>query len=266
MERRAFLRHFATAAVVCPVCSMLGAKAAFADATAPAHAAHPPHWDYEGEAGAEAWGQLAPEYGACSTGREQSPVDLNDAIHAKLDSPAPEWQALPLEVVNNGHTIQVNCVKGASLTLDGVSYDLLQYHFHHPSEHHIAGTSFDMEVHFVHKAANGNLAVLGVMIAKGDENPALESIWKLMPEKAGDLVKSAQTLNPEALLPEDDQVSYRYAGSLTTPPCSEIVSWVVYRTPITASSEQIAQFARLFPLNARPVQPLNRRKLLLDLL
>lgn len=269
MERRAFLRHFANAAVVCPVCAALSAKGAFAaeekHGAAAAHDGHPPHWEYEGAAGAEKWGQLAPEYAACGAGREQSPVNLDQPVSALLTAPSPHWVAMPLEVVNNGHTIQVNCAKGSSLELDGMRYDLLQYHFHHPSEHHIAGTAFSMEVHFVHKAENGNLAVLGVMIAKGEANSTIESIWRNMPEKAGETVKADQLLLPSALIPKDS-ASFRYAGSLTTPPCSEIVSWVVYRRPVTASEDQIAKFAKLFPNNARPVQPLNRRKLLLDLL
>ncbi|HVI50756.1 MAG TPA: carbonic anhydrase family protein [Candidatus Sulfotelmatobacter sp.] len=277
MERRAFLRHFANAAVVCPVCSMLGAKAAFAaeshaptslTAPAPTHgeaAAHPPHWDYEGEGGPEKWGQLSSEYGACGLGREQSPINLDQPVSALLKAPALHWQAMPLEVVNNGHTIQVNCPKGSSLELDGTAYDLIQYHFHHPSEHTLAGTAFDMEVHFVHRAANGGLAVLGIMITKGEANSTLETVWRILPEKAGETAKADVQLLPSALIPADS-ATYRYAGSLTTPPCSEIVSWVVYRKPVTASAEQIAKFAKLFPNNARPVQPLNRRKLLLDLL
>jgi carbonic anhydrase len=251
---------------------MLSSKVAFAAeekhgaATGAAGAAaQPPHWEYEGAAAPEKWGQLAPEYGACGAGREQSPVNLDQPITALLKAPAPHWQAMPLEVVNNGHTIQVSCAKGSSLELDGVTYDLIQYHFHHPSEHHIAGTAFEMEVHFVHKAENGNLAVLGVMIAKGEANSTLETIWRNLPDKAGQTVKADLLLLPNGLLPKDN-ASFRYAGSLTTPPCSEIVSWVVYRTPITASEEQIGKFAKMFPNNARPVQPLNRRKLLLDLL
>lgn len=271
MERRAFLRHFAHAAMICPVCCQLAARAAFAaeeahgGAHAGAAAAHPPHWDYEGAGAPDKWGQLSPDYAACGAGREQSPINLDQPIAALLQAPAPHWTPMPLEVLNNGHTIQVNCAKGSSLELDGVPYELIQYHFHHPSEHLIAGTAFEMEAHFVHRSADGNLAVLGVMIARGEANSTLETIWRHLPNKAGETARADLQLQPATLLPKDS-ASFRYAGSLTTPPCSEIVSWVVYRTPISASAEQIGAFAKMFPNNARPAQPLNRRKLLLELL
>ena len=260
MDRRTLLRNFvATAACACPICSTLVPRLAAAEEHGAA-----PHWAYEGHGGAAEWSSLAPEYGACGAGREQSPIDLAKSIPAMTGLPAPSWLPVPLEVVNNGHTIQVNCGDGGTLMLDGISYDLLQFHFHHPSEHTVDGLTFDMECHFVHRSAAGGLAVLGVMIAKGEANPTLETIWRAMPAQP-ETVKSATLLQPTALLPKDS-VTYRYAGSLTTPPCSEVVSWVVYRQPITASAEQIAQFAKLFPMNARPVQPINRRKLLLDAL
>ncbi|MGE5503013.1 MAG: carbonic anhydrase [Actinomycetota bacterium] len=253
MNRRALLRHFVAAACACPVCSTI------------ARASDAPHWTYEGHGGPAEWGSLAPEYGACGMGREQSPVDLSKGIPAMLGDPVVSWQPMPLEIVNNGHTIQVNCAKGSKVTLDGKDYELLQFHFHHPSEHTIDGVAYALEVHFVHKAAEGGLAVLGVMFSPGAANTALETIWRAMPEKAGESVKSDAVIQPMTMLPAD-RVTFRYAGSLTTPPCSEVVSWVVYRQGLTASAEQIERFAKLFPNNARPVQPLNRRKLLLDIL
>jgi carbonic anhydrase len=261
MQRRQLLRHFiAGAACACPACGTFF-KSAAATASEAAH----PHWAYEGHGGPAEWSKLAPEYAACGMGKEQSPIDLAKGIPAMMSDPAVSWQAGALEVVNNGHTIQVNCPKGSTLSLDGHSYELLQYHFHHPSEHTIAGISFEMEVHFVHRHAEGGLAVLGVMIKAGEPNPAMETIWRTMPALGGETAKSETALHPGAMLPKDS-TTYRYAGSLTTPPCSEVVSWVVYRQPITASPEQIARFAKLFPNNARPMQHLNRRKLLLDVL
>jgi carbonic anhydrase len=259
MQRRQLLRHIiASAACVCPVCGPL-LKSAVAS-----ESAHP-HWTYEGHGGPADWGKLAPEYAACGMGKEQSPVDLAKGIPAMMGDPVVKWVPGALEVVNNGHTIQVTCPKGSVLMLDGISYELLQYHFHRPSEHTVAGVSFDMEVHFVHRNDGGNLAVLGVLIKPGEANSAIETIWRVMPELGGETAKTDTMLHPAAMLPKDS-TTFHYAGSLTTPPCSEVVSWVVYRQPITASAEQIARFARLFPHNARPVQPLNRRKLLLDVL
>jgi carbonic anhydrase len=253
MDRRQFLRGFAASACLCPACATV------------ARASEAPHWSYEGHGAPKEWGSLSPEYAACSAGKEQSPIDLKGPIPAMLRPPVINWQPGPCEVLNNGHTIQVNCSPGSNLVLDGMVYDLLQFHFHRPSEHTIEGIVFDMEAHFVHKAPTGGLAVLGVMISKGAANTALEPVWKVMPDKAGAKVAMDQPLNPVTLLPTDS-TTYRYAGSLTTPPCSEVVSWVVYRQAVTASDEQIKRFAALFPNNARPVQPLNRRKLLLDLL
>ena len=256
MDRRSFLMGATGAACLCGSCGGSIAEAVAAEGA---------HWAYEGHGGPKEWGALSPEYAACSMGREQSPVDLTKPIAAIIGDPLTAWRPVPLRVQNNGHTIQVDCTGGGTLMLDGKSYDLLQFHFHHPSEHSVDGAFFDMECHFVHKAADGGLAVLGVMIAKGGGNPALEAIWQVMPAKGGESTTASSMLDPSALLPKDP-VTFRYAGSLTTPPCSEVVQWVVYRQAITASAEQLAAFARLFPNNSRPVQPLNRRKLLLDVM
>jgi carbonic anhydrase len=256
MDRRSFLRHATGAACLCGACG---------GGIGQALAGEGVHWAYEGHGGPREWGSLSPEYAACSMGKEQSPIDLGKPTAAIMGDPVPAWRPLPLKVQNNGHTIQVDCTGGGTLALDGKSYDLLQFHFHYPSEHTIDGATFDMECHFVHKAADGGLAVLGVMIAKGAANPALEAIWQVMPAKGGETVNAGGMFDPSMMLPKD-VVTFRYAGSLTTPPCSEVVQWVVYRQGITASAEQIGRFARLFPNNARPVQPLNRRKLLLDVM
>jgi carbonic anhydrase len=256
MDRRSFLKKATGAACLCGACG---------GSIAGAMAAEGAHWAYEGHGGPADWGTLSPEYAACSMGREQSPINLTQPIGAMMGDPMAAWRPVPLRVLNNGHTIQVDCGGGGTLSLDGKSYDLLQFHFHHPSEHTVDGASFDMECHFVHKAADGGLAVLGVMIAKGEANPALESIWQVMPAKGGEAATASAMFDPAMLLPKD-RVSFRYAGSLTTPPCSEVVQWVVFRQAISASAEQLAAFAKLFPNNARPVQPLNRRKLLLDVM
>jgi carbonic anhydrase len=256
MDRRSFLRHATGAACLCGTCGSTIGQALASEGA---------HWAYEGHGGPAEWGALSPEYAACSMGKEQSPIDLAKAIGSIMGDPVPSWRPIQLKVQNNGHTIQVDCTGGGSLMLDGKSYELLQFHFHHPSEHTIDGAVFDMECHFVHKAADGGLAVLGVMIAKGAANPALEAIWQIMPANGGETASAPSLLDPVKLLPRD-KVTFRYAGSLTTPPCSEVVQWVVYRQGITASADQIARFGRLFSNNARPVQPLNRRKLLLDVM
>jgi carbonic anhydrase len=252
MDRRTFLSRAVGAACACPACASLIGSAAAAD------------WTYEGNGGPAGWGKLAPEYAACM-GKEQSPIDLTKAIAAMTGKPKVDWKPVPLEIVNNGYTIQVNGTGGGGMELDGTAYDLVHFHFHHPGEHTIDGAPSDMEIHFLHRAATGGLAMLAVLVRKGAADPTLETIFRLMPRTGDSTTRVEVMLQAAALLPKDS-ASYRYAGSLTEPPCSEVVSWVVFRQPITASAEQIDRFAKLFPNNARPVQPLGRRKLLLDIL
>ena len=257
MQRRQFLGKASAALCVCGMCGTAASGRAEEHQTG--------HWAYAGEGGPDQWGQLSPEYAACRLGKEQSPVDLRGAIPVALPDPATAWRTIPLKVLNNGHTIQVDGAEGGTLILDGVAYELLQFHFHHPSEHVIEGRPAALEIHFVHKSQDGNLAVLGVMVVEGMPNPVLETIWSVMPTTAGETATGAGLIDFRPLLPTDP-TTFRYAGSLTTPPCSEVVQWVVYRKPITASDIQIRRFATMFPNNARPLQPLGRRKLLLDTL
>jgi len=175
----------------------------------------------------------------------------------------PRWAPVKARIGNNGHTIQVDCDPGSTVIVDGFEYNLLQFHFHHPSEHTIDGRYFPMEVHFVHRNDFG-LAVLGIMVIEGAPNPLIEMLWQQIPTHAGEKSEISTPILPTALLPPS-ATTYRYSGSLTTPPCSEIVSWIVYHRPVELSPQQIARFAMLFANNARPVQSLNRRKLLFDL-
>ena len=248
MNRRAFLTG---AAALCPICMAGAARAA--------GGRH--HWSYEGEGGPSHWGKLAPEYAACGTGQQQSPVDLANAVPADLGAGQVNWSAAEsYEVVNNGHTIQVNWPGGSSFTLRGKKYDLLQFHFHHMSEHTLAGKQFPLEAHFVHKAADGNLAVLGVFFNEGAAHPDIGTLWSAAPATEGK-AQGKGAVDPRRMLPGAAS-AFIYAGSLTTPPCTEIVSWTVLSSPMSASKEQIAAFASLFPKNFRPVQPMNRRFLL----
>ncbi|HEY0835147.1 MAG TPA: carbonic anhydrase family protein [Azospirillum sp.] len=241
------------AAAACPVCAA-SLRGAFA--------AEGAHWGYAEHNGAHKWGELSPDFKTCTFGTDQSPIDLSKGIAADAGAPQLDWKAVPLKVVNNGHTIQVNAPAGGTMTLRGKAYSMLQFHFHSPSEHTLDGKSFPMEVHFVHKAADGELAVLGVFMDQGARHDATEAIWAAMPEQAGPETEVAgATVDPNAFLPKGRR-HFRYMGSLTTPPCSEGVVWTMLRESIAVSADQIARFAKLFPLNARPVQPLNRRFLL----
>jgi carbonic anhydrase len=250
-----------------------GWKLCIVEATAAADMAHAeepvasehakPHWGYEGEAGPAAWGNLNPEYTLCSTGTSQSPIDITSATSQDLTDISFNYQPTNLNILNNGHTIQVNYDAGSFIELDGVPYELKQFHFHTPSEHTLNGEPFAMEMHLVHQSTDGTLAVVGVMIRQGQEHPAFQPVWANLPLEEGPEQKVSQQLNINDLLPAE-RLTYRYSGSLTTPPCSEGVNWLVLTAPIEMSEAQLAAFKSIFKLNNRPIQPLNERQLLLD--
>lgn len=226
-------------------------------ATAPGE---PPHWGY---ADAVHWGELAQEFATCGTGMEQSPIDLTRAKIADIPDAALAYTPAAATVTDNGHTVQVNLTGAGSATVDGHVYDLAQFHFHAPSEHTVDGVHSPVEAHFVHKDAEGNLAVIGVMIVEGAPNPLFDAIIEAIPA-AGEEVPLGDPVDPRALMP-DELMAYRYPGSLTTPPCTEGVTWSVLEQPITWSAEQVTALAAHFAEpNNRPVQPLNYRELQLD--
>jgi carbonic anhydrase len=216
-------------------------------------------WTYEGAEGPEHWGDLKTEYAVCKTGKEQSPIDIPDVTATKLPAIHFEYKSTPLRIINNGHTIQVNVAPGSFITVGGERYELKQFHFHHPSEERIEGESYDMVIHLVHANSQGRLAVVGVLMKKGNANGALAEIWRRMPRTEGKEREIAGVqFNPADLLPHTTTY-YTYAGSLTTPPCTEGVKWFVLKTPVEISVEQIDTFARIYPDNARPIQPINGR-------
>lgn len=219
-------------------------------------------WGYIGEGAPQHWGNLSSTYAACRTGSQQSPIDLHEAISANLKSVEINYNPIPLTILNTGRTIQVNAARGNTISLDGERFELLQFHFHHPSEHTVEGRPYPMELHLVHANAKGELAVLGIFLQEGAENAALAPVWKAMPNRKADAKAIADSQVDLAKLLPNNRKMFRYFGSLTTPPCSEIVKWVVFKDPIQVSAAQIAQFKQIFPLNARPVQPLERRFLL----
>jgi len=219
------------------------------------------HWAYSGPRGPKHWGEKDSANAACRVGTQQSPIDISHTVQAFASSPQIDWKPISEgEVVNNGHTLQLNVSNAGGIVQNGKAYKLLQFHFHTPSEHTIHGRHFPMEAHFVHQASDGSLAVVGVMFAEGANNTNLDPIWWSAPTSKGK-ASVAFKLNIENLLPTN-RSSYRYQGSLTTPPCSEIVDWTVLQTPMTVSKAQIAAFRALFGDNARPTQPHYRRYVL----
>jgi len=219
-----------------------------------------PKWSYSGETGPEAWGSLSPEYALCDSGRAQSPIDIRGEIVDAAADLSFDYGAIPARIIDNGHTIQVN-TGGSSITTGGKTYELLQMHFHHRSEHFVEGKDFDMVVHLVHADDAGNLAVVGVFFEEGEAHPVIDAIWNNLPEEQGvETTLTDVNLDLPSLLPVD-QSYFTYPGSLTTPACGEGVAWHVMATPIEMSREQIDAFAALYPDNRRPVQPLHDREI-----
>lgn len=219
-------------------------------------------WTYSGKKGPAKWGKLDKDYHVCGAGAMQSPIDLSDGFGATGDPITFDYRLTALDIVNNGHTIQVNYEPGSGITVGGEHYELLQLHFHTPSEHTVNHKPAAMEVHFVHKNAEGALAVVGALLETGADNRALREVWAKMPKKAGpSKTHDDVMLNARDFLPSDTNY-YRYMGSLTTPPCSEGVNWFVLLEPLTIGADQVARFAKLIGDNARPVQHRNHRLVL----
>jgi len=218
-------------------------------------------WSYEGENGPLAWGTLKPEFNLCALGKRQSPINIADGT--TLQGPAEplqfEYTGSGATVVNNGHTIQVDVQGENAIVVRGTSYKLLQFHFHSPSEEQVNFKRFAMVAHLVHKSAEGQLAVVAILLEPGAPNQAIDRVWTYMPLDSGDRVRMPQgLLNLNELLPADQRY-YQFMGSLTTPPCSEGVLWMVMKQPVTISRSQIRLFTQLYPNNVRPVQALNGR-------
>lgn len=221
-------------------------------------------WSYAGKDGPPHWGDLDPAYAPCKNGREQSPIDIRNT---KKSNPLPlrfEYKRGQLKyLINNGKTIRVNYHdapgSGNSLMVGDKRYQLTQFHFHRPSEEYIYGKPFDMVAHLMHEAGDGKVAGVAVLLKAGSRNATVQQIWDHMPKTEGKEEEvPGVAVDPEGLLPRDTAY-YTYMGSLTAPPCSEGVTWFVLKTPVDVSPEQIAAFAKLYPHDVRPVQPLNGR-------
>lgn len=217
-----------------------------------------PEWSYGGENNPTQWGQLSEEFAVCEIGRDQSPIDVDEATVGTPSDIAFNYASVPLAVVNDGHTVQVNYPEGSTVSIDGEEYELLQFHFHTPSEHTVEGRAAAMELHLVHSNEAGELAVVGVMLEAGESNPAVDIIWAHIPKEEGTKQVENTMINAADLLP-DSTAYFGYTGSLTTPPCSEGVRWNILQEPIQVSEEQIDVFEALYQVDARPVQPTNGR-------
>jgi carbonic anhydrase len=222
---------------------------------------HVVHWSYEGDTGPENWGDLSEEFETCATGESQSPIDIvvEDVVEGEDDQTLEiEYKDTPVTLTNNGHSIQVNYEPGSTITVDGQTYELLQFHFHNPSEHRVDGELATMELHLVHQDEDGNIAVIGVLLEEGDANEALAPFWGEWTEEEGEAELEDVTVNAADLLPNNKSY-YTYEGSLTTPPCTEGVRWIMMTTPVEISEEQADTYAEILGGTNRPVQPLNGR-------
>ena len=217
---------------------------------------HAPHWGYSGH-GPDAWGE-APGAEACKLGKLQSPIDIRDAKKAALAPLDLHYSKGPAKIVDNGHTVQVDLADGGFMNVGGVPYKLVQFHFHTPSEERVAGKSYPMVVHLVHKAEDGKLAVVAVLLKEGKADAALAPVFAAMPHEHGKAKALRAPFDAADFLPAD-KAYYKYSGSLTTPPCSEGVAWHVLKQPVEVSKAQIEAFRKHYKMNARPVQPLNDR-------
>lgn len=220
------------------------------------------HWGYDGDEGPSHWGDMSPEFASCKTGHHQSPIDIRNPQKADLPPIQFDYQSSPLHIIDNGHTIMINYAAGSSIRVGDKQYTLKQFHFHRPSEEKINGKTFDMVVHLVHADRDGNLAVVAVLLEKGNNNPLIRELWNDLPkEKGKEELLDSITINVATLLPED-RGYYTFSGSLTTPPCSENVTWFVLKHPVAITDEEIEQFTKLYREDARPTQPLYDRVVL----
>jgi carbonic anhydrase len=220
---------------------------------------HPPHWSYSGATGPEQWGALDAQFATCASGQRQSPIDIRRTVLADLPPIRFDYHAVPLSIVDNGHSIKVDTPGAGGISVDGEDYALQQFHFHKPSEEKINGKAYDLVAHLVHQSASGKLAVVAVLFEAGKEQALLRTLWTHLPlETDKPVLRPEVKINPLDLLPAK-RGYYTFLGSLTTPPCSEGVLWLVLKSPVQVSKEQLAGFATIYKNNVRPVQPVNGR-------
>lgn len=217
-------------------------------------------WSYKGDNGPEAWGGLTSEFQTCSSGTVQSPIDIQSATIADLPALQFDYPAGALMIENTGYAGKVKAPEGGTLTVGDDEYSLLQFHFHAPSEEKIAGRQYAADMHLVHANVAGELAVVGVLFEEGEANPVFESLLSALPAEAGSATDEDYSLEPASLLPGDSDY-FTYQGSLTTPPCSEGVRWIVMTEALTLSKEQVAAYIELFGETARPIQGTNEREI-----
>lgn len=216
------------------------------------------HWSYEGDSGPANWSKINVDWARCGNGSRQSPIDIRDGMKVELEQISFDYHPSSFNVVDNGHTVQVGVSGGNYITVQNRMFELQQFHFHRPSEERINGKAFEMVVHLVHRDAEGRLAVLALLLERGAPQATIQTVWNNLPLEKLETMQPTILLDPAEMLPVRRDY-YTYMGSMTEPPCSEGVLWLVMKQPVQASPAQMALFSRLYPLNARPIQPANGR-------
>ena len=216
------------------------------------------HWSYEGDSGPASWSKINVDWAKCGNGSRQSPIDIRDGMKVELEQISFDYHPSSFNVVDNGHTVQVGVSGGNYITVQNRMFELQQFHFHRPSEERINGKAFEMVVHLVHRDAEGRLAVLALLLERGAPQATIQTVWNNLPLEKFESMQPTILLDPAEMLPARRDY-YTYMGSMTSPPCSEGVLWLVMKQPVQASPAQMALFSRLYPLNARPIQPANGR-------
>ena len=221
-----------------------------------------PEWSYTGKEGPKEWGKLGRAYAECAEGKTESPIDIEHAAPANLPALALDYKAVPLAIVDNGHTVEVVYPGGSTLKIGDHTYTLEQFHFHHPAEEAVRGKLTDMDVHLVHKSADGKLLVIAVRFAmdRGNPNAVMAMLWPHMPKTAGATEKVPDIVNPGGFLPAD-RGYWTYVGSLTAPPCTEGVRWIIYENALSLSLDQLRTFMMLYRMNSRPLQDPHGRRI-----
>ncbi len=227
-----------------------------------AHDTHAHPWGYEGGTDPSHWGEMEKDHQKhlmCREGTNQSPIDIDEVRGSRLAVLGCHYLDTPIRITNNGHTIHLGYNKGSYVDWGDQKFYLIQFHFHHPSEHLIHGQSYAMEMHLVHKTSDHQYVVIGVFMKEGKFNPQIQQLWDRIPKDVNkEIVYKNEEINLEDFLPKTKEY-FHYYGSLTTPPCSENVSWFLLKTPIEISKAQIESFKKVIDHNARPAQKLNHR-------
>lgn len=215
-------------------------------------------WSYDDEGGPTRWAKLRDDYAICATGKRQSPIDIREGIKVNLEEITFDYKSRPFRIIDTGHTVRVNVGEGLSLKISGKRYELLYFNFHRPSEERVDGRAYDMVMHLVHKNDEGQFAIVAVLLEKGGENPLIQTLWNHLPLDQNIEVAPVDVIDLNKILPES-RAYWTYMGSLTMPPCTEGVLWMVLKQPVPVAAEQVAIFSRLYRNNARPLQPSNGR-------